>query len=115
MKVVATRHSEIKDLHSHVSGQKEANQLLSSLYKRSPAISALVTQFNNVAQKLPKEYSISLYSPSAFQPALKAETGDSIEMSQNALWNYEILQARYTPASEARGVNVTDIGADVFI
>lgn len=90
--LVAQRSHELKELHSRVSGQKEAKPLITSLYCRYPAITSLVQKFNVEAKKIPPPHNIALLSPEAFQPPVDAI--DVIENPQESLWNYELLQVR---------------------
>jgi hypothetical protein len=93
MDQTAKRTAELKALHTQASGQSEARPLLSSLYQKYPKIVALVNDFNHTASQLPDRGSVAVLTASAFMPAIDPDTGEAIEVSEEALWNMEFRQA----------------------
>ena len=94
MAQAASRSEELKTLHSRVSGQREAQPLITSLYKRYPMISSLVKKFNDTARQLPPPYTVSLLSVDDVMPKVDHSIGEVPEASQEALWNLELLRVQ---------------------
>lgn len=72
---VTSRAVEMKSVHSRVRGQKQANPILKSLYRRFPRIKALIDKFNETLAELPYDPRIPAIKPLSLE-TFHPETGD---------------------------------------
>ena len=112
MAQVAQRTSELKSLHTQVSGQAEANPMTQRLIQRYPKIQQLVAEFNQLAKGLPEPFTIEPISAASLVPPSQARSCDEVEAEQDALWALEFLRIQSSIGLMAKNLDDRNIWSE---